>query len=313
MRLTVITPAFNPRADYITRMFESLDAQTLPKTEWEYLLVDSGSEPPLRERLDISWHPNGKMLEAPFKALAKSRFRGLQEARGELVVFVDDDNVLEPAFLEKAIGMMGAYPFIGVLGPYIEGEFEVPPEPWMEEFLIMLSCMQWSPERKKAIQYALSDKCSSVVPPGNGMIVRRIVVDAYIDRVRRDPSWLEIGRVGNSLAGSEDADLALTAIDQGYAMGTTGLITMKHLIPKRRLELDYFLRLLYASNYGTARLQVRRGWMQQAPAPVLSPWERFRSWMQRYRPVDPALACWRSFRKGFEDGIALLPYDEAYR
>ena len=45
--ISVIVCTHNPRTDYFRRVLNALDAQTLPKNNWELLVVDNAS----RERL----------------------------------------------------------------------------------------------------------------------------------------------------------------------------------------------------------------------------------------------------------------------
>ncbi len=60
LELSVIICAHNPRPHYLGRVLEALRSQTLPKQQWELLLIDNSSSTPLRAQWDISWHPNGR-------------------------------------------------------------------------------------------------------------------------------------------------------------------------------------------------------------------------------------------------------------
>ena len=313
MKVSVITPSLNPRADYLARVFSALNTQTLPKDEWEYILVDSGSEPPLKGRIDVSWHPNGRIVEAPLKALVRSRLKGMEEAAGDLLLFVDDDNVLDNDYLEAALRFMEQKPFVGVVGAFSVGEFEINPEPWMRDFFVILSAMQFCEERQLDVQYAMARQGGPWIPAGGGMVVRREVVTAYRRRIAEDPRWLEIGRIGEALVGSEDADLMFTAVDVGYAIASTVRLRLTHLIPARRLNLSYLRRLLYASNYGTARLLVMRGWKQATvPMPTTS-WQRLLKILGGLRTRSPGDQCWAAFAQGYRDGLAGLPYNKQYQ
>jgi glycosyltransferase involved in cell wall biosynthesis len=55
--ISVITCSHNPRADYLTRVFEALRKQSIGVEQWELVLIDSGSSDPLQARIDLSWHP----------------------------------------------------------------------------------------------------------------------------------------------------------------------------------------------------------------------------------------------------------------
>ena len=61
----------------------------------------------LADRFNISWHPNGRHVREDELGLTPARLRGVAEAVAELLVFVDDDNILDPDYLEQACGSSG--------------------------------------------------------------------------------------------------------------------------------------------------------------------------------------------------------------
>src|SRR6516162_144183 len=123
--LSVILCTHNPRHDYLCRVPASPRGQTLPDEQWEFLVVDNSSKQPLGEIWDISWHPRGRHVREAELGLTPARVRGIQESSGELLVFVDDDNLLAPDFLARVTAMSARYPGLGVFGAGIlEPEFE---------------------------------------------------------------------------------------------------------------------------------------------------------------------------------------------
>lgn len=82
MKLSVITPTYNPRTDYLRRVFAGLSAQTLDKADWEYILVDNNSSPPLAGQVDLSWHPNARVVVESKQGLTPARLRVFAEAKG---------------------------------------------------------------------------------------------------------------------------------------------------------------------------------------------------------------------------------------
>ena len=47
--ITVIICSHNPNIEFLNRAIDALKIQTLPKNDWELLLVDNASKNPLRE------------------------------------------------------------------------------------------------------------------------------------------------------------------------------------------------------------------------------------------------------------------------
>src|ERR1700751_3455833 len=96
---SVIICAHNPRADYFTRVLDGLRNQTLPLHKWELLIVDNASRVPLASICDISWPPPARHILERELGVAYARRRGFQEASADLIIFVDDDNVLDENYL----------------------------------------------------------------------------------------------------------------------------------------------------------------------------------------------------------------------
>ena len=51
---------------------------------------------------------------------------------GEIVVMVDDDNVLRPDYLEKAVEILGNNPILGAIGGKALPEYEIEPPEWLK-------------------------------------------------------------------------------------------------------------------------------------------------------------------------------------
>src|SRR5215216_3255811 len=98
--LSVIICTHNPRREYLERALAGLAAQTLPRDQWELVLVDNASNPPLEPWFDVSREPKPRLIQETQLGLTHARLRGVRESSGEIIVFVDDDNVLAPDYLE---------------------------------------------------------------------------------------------------------------------------------------------------------------------------------------------------------------------
>src|SRR5512132_4628719 len=101
--LSVIICAHNPRKLYLERTLRALQAQSLEHSRWELLLIDNASESPLSRDWDLSWHPHARHVVERELGLSAARLRGMREANCELLVFVDDDNVLDAEYLSEAV------------------------------------------------------------------------------------------------------------------------------------------------------------------------------------------------------------------
>jgi glycosyltransferase involved in cell wall biosynthesis len=242
MKLSVIICTHNPRADYLSRTLEALRYQTLPFADWEFLLIDNGSSEWLASHVDLSWHPGGRHIREEELGLTLARLRGIAEAKGDLLIFVDDDNVLQRDYLETALRISLTHPHLGAFGGSIEAEFEVEPDPRFESLLPSLAVRRVT--EPKWTNFGLGS-----LPYGAGLCVRAKVAQAYAantgdSRIRRC-----LDRRGSSLMGGGDLDLAMTSYELGLGVGLFGELVVTHLIDKRRLSSRYLHRVCVEGNY----------------------------------------------------------------
>jgi GT2 family glycosyltransferase len=119
---TVVVPT-RDRIESLRRTLRALAAQRTGR-EWELVVVDDGSSPPVPE--DLPDAPAGwRVIRGPGEGPARARNRGWREARGEIVLFTDDD--VEPAadWLERACAYLDANPAAsGVEGMTNSGPYD---------------------------------------------------------------------------------------------------------------------------------------------------------------------------------------------
>jgi glycosyltransferase involved in cell wall biosynthesis len=259
LKISVVMCAHNPHQGRLERVMAALREQTLGKEEWELLLVDNASADPLSGRVDMSWHPRGRHILEEELGLTPARMRGIGESRGELVVWVDDDNVLDRDYLEVAWRVGERYPMLGVWGGNLIGEFEGGMPEWAGPYVGYLAV--------RGVERAMWDNRydATTAPFGAGMVVRRAVAEEYAVRVKASPSRRQMDRRGNSLASCGDIDLAFTGVDMGYGSGVFPELGLRHLIPAGRLTESYLLRLVEEIWSSLTLLTLVRG-LEKVPA-----------------------------------------------
>ena len=172
--VSVIICSHNPRAAYLARTLHSLRAQTLDASQWELLLIDNRSSSPLSDAWTLDWHPNARHVREPQLGLTPARVRGIIESRGELLVFVDDDNVLAPDYLQSARAIAERCPDLGAFGAgALEPEFEVTPPAQLHPWLSRLALRTVS-----AVERGHSWAAKSSIPWGAGLCVTRSIAAA---------------------------------------------------------------------------------------------------------------------------------------
>jgi glycosyltransferase involved in cell wall biosynthesis len=258
VKVSVVICTHNPRARYVSRVLDALKAQTLPRGDWELLLIDNASAEPLAGRYDLSWHPAGRHIREDELGLTPARLRGIAEGLGDVIVFVDDDNVLTPDYLAEAVRIGEAFPFLGAWGGVIEVEFETPPAPWVLNYLSHFAYREFAAPRWSNIK---SDQDSQ--PYGAGMCLRRDVCRTYARNAGSDLFRRALDRRGTDLLAGGDLDLVLTAADLDLGWGNFPSLRMVHLIPPARTEETYMLRLREKVTMSNAIIASLNGCAQQ--------------------------------------------------
>lgn len=230
--LSVIICTHNPRDDYLRRALAALRGQSLPQSHWEILVIDNRSEKPLANTLDLSWHIRARIIREEELGLTPARVRGLKEAEGDVLIFVDDDNVLNSGYLAFAEAIKQAHPSLGVWGASVEPDFEELPTSEMAELVPFLGL-------RKIERDFFCNFPSPYQPIGAGMCIRRAVAETYLHAVTSDPRRKNLDRKGSSLLGCGDFDIVYTALDEGFGYGIFHELKVVHLIPKRRVTPEY--------------------------------------------------------------------------
>jgi glycosyltransferase involved in cell wall biosynthesis len=272
MKLSVILCTHNPRRDYLARTLDALRAQTLPQGDWELLIVDNNSSPPLSDWLDLAGLP-ARCLRESNQGFTPALLTGLEHVSADLCLLLHDDNVLPSDYLIANVSIAAEWPQLGAWGGGYEPEFEEPPAAGLESLLTYL-----------AIHPILKDRWSNALydygatPCGAGMAVRTSVLRAWARLTREDTNRRALGRHTDKLTSCEDFDIVFTAIDEGFGTGVFRHLKIKHLIPRRRVQRDYLLRLAEGHGYSSVFLHSFRGTATQPSSGLL---HRLRRW--RYR------------------------------
>lgn len=113
MLISVVTPVYEGRLDYLTAAYESLLAQEMPDGwAWEWLIQHDDPAPldlPPAAAADPRVHPGSARHGGPGVA----RTVALQRGRGKYVRNLDADDVLTPTALAAAIDILESHPEVG--------------------------------------------------------------------------------------------------------------------------------------------------------------------------------------------------------
>jgi glycosyltransferase involved in cell wall biosynthesis len=250
--VSVIISTANPRMDIFQRVLDCVDEQSLPHSQYEVIIVDNNSNPPLAlEDLRKDREMTLRLVREPKQGLSYARIAGIREATGELFIFVDDDNFLDSKYLEQALKIHQENPEIGAYGGISEGVLERPVGKWKTKLLPYLGVRNYGNE----IITSTNDHWGHWEPIGAGMVTRRDVAEKFVELIEQVPHAGNLGRSGTALLSGEDSLFARIANRLGYACSYQPSLKLQHFIKKGRLKLGYFARLIKGHGHSYVVLQ----------------------------------------------------------
>ncbi len=279
--LTVILCTHSPHRGRLERTLEGLKKQTLAREQWEFLLIDNASAEQLADCIDLSWHPHGRVVRENTLGLTNARLCGIRNAAGNLVVWVDDDNIFDAEYLSRAQRIAADHPRVGAFAGRVLPEFECPVEPWFTSIHgpLGLSDHGASILIADASRFA-SEGYPAFAPCGAGLCTRLDVLQGWRDAVTGSQVRRSLGRTGANLSSGEDNDIVLTALKLGRDIGYFPELSLTHIMPAGRLTAEYHARLLEASN---------RTWVLTLGIHGISPWAPIAPWTVGVRKLRAAV------------------------
>lgn len=252
--LSVVICTHNPRPAYFAKCLEALRSQTVALSSWELVIVDNRSDNPLADCTDLAWHPRARMVREETLGLTPARLRGIRGSNGALLVFVDDDNVLDADFLETARRIMEERPFLGSWSGQCRPAFEQTPPEWTRRYWGNLVIREFDKD-----VWSNLPRLDQSMPCGAGLCVRRKVALHYLGLHESGKRSFQFDRNGKSLLSGGDNDLAACACDIGFGVGLIASLKLTHLISPERLTEDYLARLSEGIHFSSTMLDAEYG------------------------------------------------------
>lgn len=270
MDISIVLCTFNPNLKRLQITLNALDNQTLPYSQWELIIVDNNSTNnniyTAYENIKIT---NKRIVNQPRQGLTWARLKGFSEAKGDIIVMVDDDNELDKNYLENVIELMSNNPRIGATGGISEGVFECDVPDFVYLFLELLAIrdfgnefMTYSTPMDSEFNYPY------FAPIGAGMAIKAESLKSYINYIESNDSAAS-DRTGNNLSSSGDNDIVIHILKSGYEVSYTPDLVLKHHIPKERLTVEYLASLNEASS---------KSWHSLLLQHNISPWMPIPQW-----------------------------------
>lgn len=290
MSLTAIVCAHNPRPSHLDATLASIAAQINVPADAEFILIDNASATPLRETVDLSALSNfatARIVREDTLGLTHARIRSFHEARGDILLYIDDDNILEPDYAAIVVNAFAANPKLGAVGGKSIPRYEVAPPRWFDELGISLACRDLGDAPLYADWSDGSRFYPACAPIGAGMAIRKDAYATWVAAVAGDDARTSLGRRGLDLSSGEDNDMVLTVLGEGWQVAYLPTLSLVHQIPAGRLTTAYLERYAESSN---------RTWVQVLDVHGIRPWPSISPWTSPLRRAKAFFVqrAWRS-------------------
>ncbi|MDA0266019.1 MAG: hormogonium polysaccharide biosynthesis glycosyltransferase HpsE [Cyanobacteria bacterium] len=248
--ITVAIPAYNG-AKRIPLVLDRLKRQI--KTEglhWEVLVVDNNSQDNTAEvikQCQTQWSDEVSLRYCfePRQGAAFARQKAVKEAKGELIGFLDDDNLPEENWLSEAVGFSHRYPHAGAFSGRIYGCYEVSPPEGFEKIKAFLAIRDHGSE---VISFE-ADKLR--LPPAASLVVRK---QAWLECVPTQPALT--GKLPGLFIQGDDYEPLLYIYKGNWEILYNPDLKTSHQIPPQRFEEKYLLTLARGCGLSTSQLSL---------------------------------------------------------
>ena len=251
------------RGEKLVDAIWSVIRQSLSKKEYEIVVVDnapftSGIRGDIEEfkRKCSEYEGFIRYIGVPQKGLSYARNAGMWNAKGEYLLFLDDDVLADYYLLEEIFSAFKYHPEVGIVGGQVILDKPFPAPPVVRKGWESL----WS-------QFKIS---------GNTFreVTQQFEFPYGADYgVRRKAIWMLggfrmcYGRVGNDFAGGEETALAFKMMEIGYKIGLQPRAKVLHRVDHSRFTAEHVKKTILAGTLTTYRffidLHTAVGWTKR--------------------------------------------------
>lgn len=235
--ISVIICTYN-REKYIYNVLKSIAINDYPRENYEIVLVDNNCTDNTRSECkrfvqefpDVAF----RYFVETSQGLSHARNRGIKESTGELLVYVDDDALVNKAYLQTYASFFEQHPEIDAAGGPIIPQYETEEPLWMSPVIkALLTGYKYLGDKAK--EFPKNDF------PGGGNAAYRSYVFDKVGLFN-----VELGRKGDSLVGAEEKDIFDKMTTQGMRFYYLPTAILYHIIPEKKLSKEHFDQLTFS-------------------------------------------------------------------
>lgn len=239
MVLSIVICTYN-RIRLLPYCLESILKQDYDGKEVEIILVNNNSTDNTAEYYQQFAREHDRYpfryFEEEKQGLSHARNRGIAEAKGRYVAFVDDDAILREDYFSNTLGFIARYPSIAAFGGPILVHFEGEPPVWENKYINSMFGY-FEPQNMEFV----FDRTN--YPRGSNMIFKQSLLDEV---GVFDP---KLGRVKRGLQGNEEKDLFMRIYDAGHTVRYDPELVVEHIAPVERTTIAFVRKQANGTGY----------------------------------------------------------------
>jgi glucosyl-dolichyl phosphate glucuronosyltransferase len=233
MKITIAIPTHN-RARFLRETLQGISRQDFPRDRLEVLVIDNNSRDNTREVVEsfAGSRPAPRYFLETKQGLDHARNRAIAESSGDVIVFADDDILVEPDWIASLVApfALDSAHRIGAVGGEVTPVFPDGLPRWLE-----------GAHQPLAYRAGTGPIPAPQCPMGANLAIPRWVLE------RHGLFHTALDRQGNRLFSGGDGEMIRRLRENGMEVWFVPGANVRHQIPASRLNLRYALRHAFDS------------------------------------------------------------------
>ena len=246
MKCTIIVCTYN-RAHSLERTLRELLLQDYPQDDVEILIIDNNSNDSTKHIVDALSDGSRFKLHYLFEAkqgLSNARNTGIRHARGDIVIFIDDDAYPKETTWIQKLASVYQDSTVGAAGGDAEPVWPSTGRPdWLHDKLLnYLGVIRFGYRKITPLNYPN-------YPYGVNISFRKSLIQQFggFDS--------ELGRKGDVLLSAEETELCYRVEQAGYSVVYVPKAEVLHVMASDRLTAEWFIRRSRSQGMSKAKLE----------------------------------------------------------
>jgi glycosyltransferase involved in cell wall biosynthesis len=227
--VSVVVCCYNS-AGVIAPTIQALSRQEIPADYgYEVILIDNNCTDNTVHLAKNTWahSPYSLRIETEIEpGLIHARKKGIEGASYDVLLFVDDDNILDGDWVKKLLYLFQTMPEVGIIGGYNEALIQGEKPRWFDRYQGIYAC-------------GPRDNLSTINPKkvfGAGIAFRTKVIKTVL--LSTLPPFL-VGRTRYALLRGDDTEIVLRSLLLGWSFYYDSSLKLQHFLPTGKVNWNY--------------------------------------------------------------------------